>query len=73
MSLLRSILTKVLTISKFQRVPKVYHKVAIQSKRYLGEALTEGRNPHLKKVIGYWLLGCAGMVYGAVAVGGLTR
>uniref|UniRef100_A0AC35GR96 Cytochrome c oxidase assembly protein COX15 homolog n=1 Tax=Panagrolaimus sp. PS1159 TaxID=55785 RepID=A0AC35GR96_9BILA len=73
MSLLRSVLTKLPTISNFQRVPKVYHKVAIQSKRYLGEALTEGTNPRSKKVIGYWLLGCAGMVYGAVAIGGLTR
>jgi heme a synthase len=25
------------------------------------------------RAIGVWLLGCAGMVYGAVAVGGLTR
>ena len=23
--------------------------------------------------VGYWLLGCAGMVYGIVVVGGLTR
>uniref|UniRef100_A0A914PW35 Uncharacterized protein n=1 Tax=Panagrolaimus davidi TaxID=227884 RepID=A0A914PW35_9BILA len=73
MSLLKSILTKLPTISNFQRVPKVYHKVAIESKRYLGEALTEGTNPRSKKIIGYWLLGCAGMVYGAVAIGGLTR
>lgn len=33
--------------------------------------------PHLINVrrrrIGYWMLGCAGMVYGAVAIGGLTR
>lgn len=26
-----------------------------------------------KRTVGLWLLGCAGMVYGAVAVGGLTR
>ncbi|KAI1714378.1 cytochrome oxidase assembly protein domain-containing protein [Ditylenchus destructor] len=26
-----------------------------------------------RKVVGKWLLGCAGMVYGAVAVGGVTR
>ncbi|CAJ0586869.1 unnamed protein product, partial [Mesorhabditis spiculigera] len=25
------------------------------------------------KKVGYWLLGCAGMVYGAVALGGVTR
>uniref|UniRef100_A0A914YXH4 Uncharacterized protein n=1 Tax=Panagrolaimus superbus TaxID=310955 RepID=A0A914YXH4_9BILA len=73
MSLLKTILTKFPTVSNFQRVPKVYQRVAIESKRYLGEALTDGSHTKSKKVIGYWLLGCAGMVYGAVAIGGLTR
>ncbi|CEF62384.1 Cytochrome c oxidase assembly protein COX15 homolog [Strongyloides ratti] len=35
----------------------------------LCDGLTSGQ----KKTIGVWLLGCAGMVYGAVALGGLTR
>lgn len=26
-----------------------------------------------KKMIGFWMIGCAGMVYGAVVIGGLTR
>jgi len=26
-----------------------------------------------RKIVGFWLVGCAGMVYGAVAIGGLTR
>ena len=74
MSLLRSVLTRFPTASNFQRVPKVCQNVVIQSKRYLGEALTDGSTTtKSKKVIGYWLLGCAGMVYGAVAIGGLTR
>uniref|UniRef100_A0A0N5C008 J domain-containing protein n=1 Tax=Strongyloides papillosus TaxID=174720 RepID=A0A0N5C008_STREA len=35
----------------------------------LYDGLTSGQ----RKTIGVWLLGCAGMVYGAVALGGLTR
>lgn len=44
----------------------------IVPKRLLGEVLTSNTNLS-KKAIGGWLLGCAGMVYGAVALGGLTR
>uniref|UniRef100_A0A914ZNJ8 Cytochrome c oxidase assembly protein COX15 n=1 Tax=Parascaris univalens TaxID=6257 RepID=A0A914ZNJ8_PARUN len=45
------------------------------SKRYvvLGTQLTEGQTASQRKVIGVWLLGCAAMVYGAVAIGGATR
>ncbi|VDM50793.1 unnamed protein product [Toxocara canis] len=45
------------------------------SKRYviLGTQLTEGQTASQRRVIGAWLLGCAGMVYGAVALGGVTR
>ncbi|KAK0395868.1 hypothetical protein QR680_001469 [Steinernema hermaphroditum] len=43
------------------------------TKRWLGEALGEGQSRSSRKVVGYWLLGCAGMVYGAVALGGVTR
>uniref|UniRef100_A0A0K0EPS1 Cytochrome c oxidase assembly protein COX15 n=1 Tax=Strongyloides stercoralis TaxID=6248 RepID=A0A0K0EPS1_STRER len=35
--------------------------------------LCDGLTSKQKKTIGFWLLGCAGMVYGAVALGGLTR
>lgn len=52
-----------------------FRYIQFETKRLLGEVLT---NPNLitfveKKRIGKWLLGCAGMVYGAVALGGLTR
>lgn len=45
------------------------------SKRYviLGTQLTEGQTASQRKVTGAWLLGCAAMVYGAVAIGGATR
>uniref|UniRef100_A0A1I7XYN8 Cytochrome c oxidase assembly protein COX15 n=1 Tax=Steinernema glaseri TaxID=37863 RepID=A0A1I7XYN8_9BILA len=43
------------------------------TKRWLGEALGEGQSKSSRKAVGYWLLGCAGMVYGAVALGGVTR
>lgn len=29
--------------------------------------------PKAKKIVGYWLLGCAGAVFGTVMVGGITR
>lgn len=29
--------------------------------------------PHAQKIVGRWLLGCAGMVFGAVILGGVTR
>ncbi|TMS35567.1 hypothetical protein L596_002945 [Steinernema carpocapsae] len=45
----------------------------ILTKRWLGEALGEGQSQSSRKGIGCWLLGCAGMVYGAVALGGVTR
>ncbi|MFH4981029.1 hypothetical protein AB6A40_007738 [Gnathostoma spinigerum] len=45
------------------------------TKRYvvLGTALGEGVSASHRRKIGIWLLGCAGMVYGAVALGGVTR
>uniref|UniRef100_A0AC35UDH0 Cytochrome c oxidase assembly protein COX15 n=1 Tax=Rhabditophanes sp. KR3021 TaxID=114890 RepID=A0AC35UDH0_9BILA len=44
-------------------------KEAIPPAKGLFDHLT----PTQRKRIGYWLLGCGGMVYGAVAIGGLTR
>lgn len=29
--------------------------------------------PKAQKIVGYWLLGCAGTVFGTVVVGGITR
>lgn len=45
------------------------------SKRYLilGTQLTEQLTQKQRRTIGLWLLGCAGCVYGAVALGGVTR
>jgi hypothetical protein len=31
-----------------------------------------GETPLARKVIGYWLLGCSGMVFGAVILGNLN-
>lgn len=39
----------------------------------LGASLVANTTPTQRKLIGLWLLGCAGMVYGAVALGGITR
>ncbi|PNF31568.1 Cytochrome c oxidase assembly protein COX15-like protein [Cryptotermes secundus] len=33
----------------------------------------KGITPSSRKVVGYWLLGCSGMVFGAVVLGGVTR
>eukprot|EP00613_Pedinella_sp_CCMP2098_P001609 CAMPEP_0171631544 /NCGR_PEP_ID=MMETSP0990-20121206/23734_1 /TAXON_ID=483369 /ORGANISM="non described non described, Strain CCMP2098" /LENGTH=435 /DNA_ID=CAMNT_0012201217 /DNA_START=89 /DNA_END=1396 /DNA_ORIENTATION=- len=35
--------------------------------------MTKPAGPAVDKTVGYWLLGCGGMVAGMVAVGGLTR
>ena len=29
--------------------------------------------PYAEKIVGSWLIGCAGMVFGAVVLGGVTR
>ena len=29
--------------------------------------------PRARKIVGTWLLGCAGMCFGAVVIGGITR
>lgn len=39
----------------------------------LGVSLSRDLLPAQRRTIGIWLLGCAGMVYGAVALGGITR
>lgn len=39
----------------------------------LGVPLAEKLTPTQRRTVGAWLLGCAGMVYGAVALGGVTR
>ncbi|KAL3993746.1 hypothetical protein ACH3XW_18845 [Acanthocheilonema viteae] len=39
----------------------------------LGVPLSDHLTPSQRRKIGTWLLGCAGMVYGAVALGGITR
>lgn len=45
-----------------------------ESRRFLGESLhNPGQSARQQRTVGFWLLGCAGMVYGAVALGGLTR
>ncbi|KAI6223376.1 Cox-15 [Aphelenchoides besseyi] len=45
-----------------------------QIKRQFADTFTHIPQPsRQQKVVGYWLLGCAGMVYGAVAIGGATR
>lgn len=39
----------------------------------LGAELASKLATSQKRKVGVWLLGCAGMVYGAVAIGGVTR
>ena len=61
-------------VKSLQKVPKVYQNVVFESKRFLGESLVEkSASNKSRKAIGFWLLGCAGMTYGAVALGGVTR
>ncbi|CAD5212528.1 unnamed protein product [Bursaphelenchus okinawaensis] len=73
MSLFRRISSKtctelLLTAKTVRKVPQV------EVRRYLGESLKQpGQTSFQSKTIGVWLLGCAGMVYGAVALGGVTR
>lgn len=38
-----------------------------------GAAAVESINPRTQKIIGRWLLGCAGMCFGAICIGGITR
>uniref|UniRef100_F1L6L6 Cytochrome c oxidase assembly protein COX15 n=1 Tax=Ascaris suum TaxID=6253 RepID=F1L6L6_ASCSU len=62
-------------ISRPTYIRPIIQKVQKISKRYviLGTQLTEGQTASQRKVTGAWLLGCAAMVYGAVAIGGATR
>ncbi|KAE9554204.1 hypothetical protein FO519_002568 [Halicephalobus sp. NKZ332] len=61
-------------VKSIQQVPKVYQNVVTESRRFLGESLTNASvTSKSRKAIGFWLLGCAGMTYGAVALGGVTR
>jgi len=51
-------------------------RMSVEARRQLGESLFSTTAPITdvtKRRIGKWLLGCAGMVYGAVALGGITR
>ena len=36
-------------------------------------AAAENIPPYAQKIVGSWLIGCAGMVFGAVVLGGVTR
>lgn len=53
----------------------ILKNAANQGKRFvvLGSPLSEGISNRARKIVGGWLLGTAGMVFGAVTVGGLTR
>uniref|UniRef100_A0A914UZZ7 Cytochrome c oxidase assembly protein COX15 n=1 Tax=Plectus sambesii TaxID=2011161 RepID=A0A914UZZ7_9BILA len=61
--------------SKLLLLPSAAASLRLSGKRFvvLGTSLTEGQTVRQRKIIGAWLLGCAGMVYGAVALGGVTR
>ncbi|VDM92762.1 unnamed protein product [Litomosoides sigmodontis] len=46
---------------------------ALKRRMILGVPLSHPLTSVQRRAIGAWLLGCAGMVYGAVALGGVTR
>ncbi|VDK30246.1 unnamed protein product [Gongylonema pulchrum] len=76
MSLLSRLVTG--SASAIVRKPAVHFKipiikVVVRRPVVLGVPLVERLTPAQRRVIGAWLLGCAGMVYGAVALGGVTR
>lgn len=35
--------------------------------------MADGLSPRAQKIVGGWLMGCAGMCFGAIVLGGLTR
>nr|CRZ24041.1 BMA-COX-15 [Brugia malayi] len=55
----------------FFKIPRITN--AIKRRMVLGVSLSHQLAPAQRRTIGVWLLGCAGMVYGAVALGGVTR
>uniref|UniRef100_A0A915PUZ9 Cytochrome c oxidase assembly protein COX15 n=1 Tax=Setaria digitata TaxID=48799 RepID=A0A915PUZ9_9BILA len=57
-----------LTFFKLSRISD-----SLQRRVVLGVPLSCHLTPSQRRTIGAWLLGCAGMVYGAVALGGVTR
>uniref|UniRef100_A0A8R1TLC9 Cytochrome c oxidase assembly protein COX15 homolog n=1 Tax=Onchocerca volvulus TaxID=6282 RepID=A0A8R1TLC9_ONCVO len=59
---------KALTSPRIPRITDV-----IKRRMILGVSLSRDLLPAQRRTIGIWLLGCAGMVYGAVALGGITR
>ncbi|XP_067950698.1 heme A synthase COX15-like [Watersipora subatra] len=42
-------------------------------KRYALSNMAEGVSARAQKIVGWWLMGCAGMCFGAVVLGGVTR
>jgi cytochrome c oxidase assembly protein subunit 15 len=52
---------------------KTYKSISVKSSLAIRNASTVHFAGNSQKTVGYWLMGCAGMVYVAVSVGGLTR
>ncbi|GLV31932.1 uncharacterized protein CBL_07691 [Carabus blaptoides fortunei] len=48
-------------------------KNAVRGTGTIAVRLTSDVSPKAKKTVGYWLLGCSGMVFVAVVLGGVTR
>ncbi|GAB6030782.1 Cytochrome c oxidase assembly protein cox15 [Chamberlinius hualienensis] len=46
--------------------------LSLSVRRCVTSAAAETANP-IKKIVGGWLLGCSGMVFGAIVLGGVTR
>ncbi|EFO86308.1 hypothetical protein CRE_01771 [Caenorhabditis remanei] len=65
-------------LTKFSQLPRVsllnqgYQNVKQGFRRNLGISVKDVDEKSRKR-IGWWLMGCAGMCYGAVALGGVTR
>ncbi|KAF4525550.1 hypothetical protein B566_EDAN012957 [Ephemera danica] len=55
------------------RRPQALHRLKIPAHRSGTVAVTPSTGSHNQKLVGYWLLGCGGMVFGAVVLGGVTR
>ncbi|XP_076460364.1 heme A synthase COX15-like [Babylonia areolata] len=68
--LLRGRSTKFSTQLGFQTLRRTVTEAA---KVKGGAVAAESIPPHGQKIVGRWLIGCAGMVFGAVVLGGVTR
>jgi hypothetical protein len=61
------------TLSNLQQNSKIIPQVVRQTTNAAAQESISSIPPYAEKLVGKWLLTCAGMAFGAVVLGGVTR